>query len=140
MVKITSQTRGYLTEQTFIVWCLKHNFEICRPVIEGNPGWDFLVDFDDAKGWQKVQVKTVCVNRHSEDVQYLQFHNGTVPKSGVFNVYQEGAYDLMAAVYKEKIWLFPFETLKGRSFTTHRVGGFEKKRENRVNWDEHEVE
>ena len=133
-----TQVKGYLSEQTFITWCLKHNFEICKPVIEGNPGWDFLVDFDDGKGWQKVQVKTAYVNKQG-DLEYLQFHNGTVPKSGEFVQYELGAYDIMAAVYEDKIWLFPFEILKGRSWTTHRIDGFERKHKNRINWDEYEA-
>lgn len=46
---------GRFAEIEFEKECLKRGFIIAKPVIDNQPGWDYIVDFGD--GFKKVQVK-----------------------------------------------------------------------------------
>ena len=119
---------------------LNHSFEICKPVLDGNSGWDFLVDFDDGKGWQKIQVKTAWLST-TNGIEYLVAKNGKVRKRGEFLLYKKGDYDLLAVIHEDKVWLFPFKDIEGRGSLSWKISGdYIKYSPHRINWNEYEVE
>ncbi len=46
---------GGVAEKLIDVWCIQHDVECARPIVENNPVWDRLVRMDGE--WKTVQIK-----------------------------------------------------------------------------------
>ena len=124
MGKYTDRTvLGKLAELEFEKECLKRGLLIAKPVIDNQPGWDYIVDF--GLGLVKVQVKKIGRNTNSTDTEYRTIQvNGRASykkKDGSWEhrtwKYDESAYDFLVGVDLEldEMYCFPYEAIKGLS-------------------------
>lgn len=122
---------GRLAEIEFEKECLKRNITIAKPVIDNQPGWDYIVDFGN--GLVKVQVKKIGRNTNNRNQEYktIQLNRKTSykKKDGSWGhtswKYEEGSYDYLIGVDLElnEMYLFPFDILKGLNRTQTPVDG-----------------
>jgi hypothetical protein len=132
---------GKLAELEFEKECLKRNLTIAKPVIDNQPGWDYVVDF--GQGLVKVQVKKIGRNTNNFGQEYKTIQlNGRASykkKDGEWEhrswKYSEGSYDFLVGVDLElhDIYLFPFEVLKGLTRTQTPVSS--RKYNTGLDWD-----
>ena len=132
---------GKLAELEFEKECLKRNFTIAKPVIDNQPGWDYIVDF--GKGLVKIQVKKIGRNTNNLGQEYktiqLNGKRSYKNKDGIWNhktwKYEEGSYDYLVGVDLElnEMYLFPFDILKGLNRTQTPVSG--QKYKTGLDWD-----
>jgi len=89
------------SEALFIVKAFEKGWEIAQPFHHAQP-YDFIIRKDSK--WQTVQVKTAYFDqkKHKLEVR-LQRNNGS---------YQAGDFDLLAIIYKERMWLIDWESIK----------------------------
>jgi hypothetical protein len=106
---------GEVTELRFTLWCARRDFDVFRPVFPNQKGFDFLVDFQWRRGFERVQVKTVSVVDQGGGNVYYQLGNSTGGK-GRLERYSPSAYDWMAAICPDapKMWLIPRSTFGDR--------------------------
>ena len=140
-IYIERNVLGKLAELEFEKECLKRNLTIAKPVIDNQPGWDYIVDF--GSGLVKVQVKKIGRNTNNLNQEYKTIQlNGKASyknKDGDWKhrtwKYEEGSYDFLVGVDLElnEIYLFPFEILKGLTRTQTPVLG--RKYSTGLNWD-----
>ena len=131
---------GRFAEIEFEKECLKRGFIIAKPVIDNQPGWDYIVDFGD--GFKKVQVKKIGrnYNNHKKEYKVLQLNGKTSYKKidGTWThtkwKYGEGSYDFLVGIdlELEDMYLFPYDCLKGLSRTQTPVDG--QKYQKGLNW------
>ena len=122
---------GKLAELEFEKECLKRNLTIAKPVIDNQPGWDYVVDF--GQGLVKVQVKKIGRNTNNLKQEYktiqLNGKRSYKNKNGNWKhttwKYEEGSYDYLLGVDLElgDMYLFPFDILKGLNRTQTPVDG-----------------
>lgn len=122
---------GKLAELEFEKECLKRNLTIAKPIIDNQPGWDYVVDF--GQGLVKVQVKKIGRNTNNLGQEYKTIQlNGRASyksKDGSWKhrawKYDETSYDYLVGVDLElnEMYLFPFEVLKGLNRTQTPVDG-----------------
>lgn len=126
---------GKLAELEFEKECLKRNLLIAKPVIDNQPGWDYVVDF--GTGLCKVQVKKIGRNTNNLGQEYktiqLNGRNSYKNKQGEWKhntwKYDESSYDFLVGVDLElcEMFCFPYEVLKGLSRTQTPVNGMKYK-------------
>jgi hypothetical protein len=131
---------GKLAELEFEKECLKRNLVIAKPVIDNQPGWDYVVDFGN--GLSKVQVKKIGRNTNTRGQEYktiqLNGKSSYQKKDGSWSnrtwKYNENSYDFLVGVDLEldEIYCFPFEVLKGLTRTQTPVEG--QKYKTGLNW------
>lgn len=131
---------GRFAEIEFEKECLKRGFIIAKPVIDNQPGWDYIVDFGD--GFKKVQVKKIGrnYNNHKREYKVLQLNGKTSYKKidGTWThtkwKYEEGSYDFLVGIdlELEDMYLFPYDCLKGLNRTQTPVDG--QKYQKGLNW------
>jgi hypothetical protein len=122
---------GKFAEIEFEKECLKRNLTIARPIIDNQPGWDYVVGFGD--GLKKVQVKKIGRNFNTKRQEYktIQLNGKTSfrKKDGTWThtvwKYTEESYDYLVGVDLElnEMYLFPFDALKGLNRTQTPVEG-----------------
>lgn len=141
MTKYTERNvLGKLAELEFEKECLKRGLVIAKPVIDNQPGWDYIVDF--GSGLTKVQVKKIGRNTNSIDQEYRAIQvNGRSSykkKDGSWEhrtwKYDESSYDFLIGVDLElgEMYCFPYKVLQGLSRIQDPVGG--KKYKTGLNW------
>jgi hypothetical protein len=131
---------GKLAELEFEKECLKRNLVIAKPIIDNQPGWDYIVDF--GQGLVKVQVKKIGRNTNSKGLEYktiqLNGKSSYKKKDGSWDhrswKYDENSYDFLVGVDLElgEMYCFPYETLKGLTRTQTPVDG--NKYNTGLNW------
>ena len=122
---------GKFAEIEFEKECLKRGLNIAKPVIDNQPGWDYIVDFGD--GLKKVQVKKIGrnYNNHKKEYKVLQLNGKTSYKrvDGSWThttwQYNKDSYDFLVGVDLEllEMYLFPYSVLEGLTRTQTPVGG-----------------
>ena len=132
---------GKLAELEFEKECLKRNLIISKPVIDNQPGWDYIVDFGN--GLVKVQVKKIGRNVNNSGTEYktiqLNGRNSYKKKDGSWSnrswKYSEGDYDFLVGVDLElnEMFLFPYDVLKKLTRTQTPVG--DKKYKTGLDWN-----
>jgi hypothetical protein len=143
MGKYTDRTiLGRLAELEFEKECLKRGVLIAKPVIDNQPGWDYIVDFGN--GLSKVQVKKIGRNTNTLGQEYKTIQlNGRASykkKDGSWEhrtwKYDDSSYDFLVGVDLElgEIYCFPYDVLKGLNRTQTPVEG--KKYKTGLNWDD----
>jgi hypothetical protein len=143
MGKYTDRTiLGRLAELEFEKECLKRGVLIAKPVIDNQPGWDYIVDF--GTGLSKVQVKKIGRNTNTLGQEYKTIQlNGRASykkKDGSWEhrqwKYDNSSYDFLVGVDLElgEIYCFPYNVLKGLNRTQTPVEG--KKYKTGLNWDD----
>jgi hypothetical protein len=132
---------GKFAEIEFEKECLKRQLLIAKPVVDNQPGWDYIVDFGD--GFKKVQVKKIgrnC-NNHNREYKTIQLNGKSSyrKKDGTWTYtiwkYKDGSYDYLIAVDLEldEMYCFPYEVLKGLTRTQTPVEG--KRYRTGLDWD-----
>jgi hypothetical protein len=58
------RVKGEVAEHLFVVECLKHGVEICKPCSQ-NPRYDFLIKSED--GWKRAQIKYASTVKGNDD-------------------------------------------------------------------------
>jgi hypothetical protein len=143
MGKYTDRTiLGRLAELEFEKECLKRGVLIAKPVIDNQPGWDYIVDFGN--GLSKVQVKKIGRNTNTLGQEYKTIQlNGRASykkKDGSWEhrrwKYDDSSYDFLVGVDLElgEIYCFPYDVLRGLNRTQTPVEG--KKYKTGLNWDD----
>lgn len=143
MGKYTDRTiLGRLAELEFEKECLKRGVLIAKPVIDNQPGWDYIVDF--GSGLSKVQVKKIGMNTNTLGQEYktiqLNCKARYKKKDGSWEhrtwKYDESSYDFLVGVDLElgDMYCFPYAVLKGLNRTQTPVEG--KKYKTGLNWDD----
>jgi hypothetical protein len=122
---------GRFAEIEFEKECLKRGLNIAKPVIDNQPGWDYIVDFGN--GFKKVQVKKIGRNTNNSGKEYKTIQlNGRASykkKDGSWSnrswKYDETSYDFLVGVDLElnEIYVFPYDVLKGLNRTQTPVDG-----------------
>ena len=122
---------GKFAEIEFEKECLKRHLSIAKPVIDNQPGWDYIVDFGD--GFKKVQVKKIGRNTNNLSREYktiqLNGKRSYRKKDGSWEhrqwKYDETSYDYLVGIDLEldEMYLFPFDALKGLNRTQTPVEG-----------------
>ena len=122
---------GKLAELEFEKECLKRNITIARPVMDNQPGWDYIVDF--GHGLVKVQVKKIGRNTNNTGKEYktiqLNGRSSFRKQDGIWKhktwKYDETSYDYLIGIDLEldDMYLFPFSVLKGLNRTQTPVNG-----------------
>ena len=133
---------GRLAELEFEKECLKRGILIAKPVIDNQPGWDYIVDFGNSLS--KVQVKKIGRNTNTLGQEYKAIQlNGRASykkKDGDWEhrtwKYDDSSYDFLVGVDLElgEMYCFPYEVLKGLTRTQTPVEG--KKYKTGLNWDD----
>lgn len=103
------------------------------------------VDLVALKGSEtlRVQVKTASKIK-VEDKYYLQARlQSRGSGNGYIRTYDKDAFDYVAFVYKEKVWLYPWEPIcENKSITLGRLeGNILKPKRNgvKINWSKYEL-
>jgi hypothetical protein len=132
---------GKFAELEFEKECLKRGLNIARPIIDNQPGWDYIVDFGE--GFKKVQVKKIGRNTNNKKQEYkvLQLNCKTshLRKDGTWKhtvwQYNESSYDYLVGVDLEldEMYLFSYDVLKGLSRTQTPVNG--RKYKTGIDWN-----
>ena len=122
---------GKLAELEFEKECLKRNLLIAAPVLDNQPGWDYIVDF--GSGLVKVQVKKIGRNTTNNGREYktiqLNGRSSYKKKDGSWNhrswKYDEFSYDFLVGVDLElnDMYLFPYDVLKSLTRTQTPIDG-----------------
>lgn len=122
---------GKLAEIEFEKECLKRNLLIAKPIIDNQPGWDYIVDFGE--GLVKVQVKKIGRNTNTRGQEYrtiqLNGRSSYKKQNGSWEhrkwKYNENSYDFLVGVDLElnDMYCFPFAVLKGLTRTQTPVEG-----------------
>ena len=139
--KYTERTiLGKLAELEFEKECLKRGLLIAKPVIDNQPGWDYVVDFGN--GLCKVQVKKIGINTNTRGQEYkaiqLNGRRSYKKKDGSWTnrswKYNEESYDFLIGVDLElqEMYCFPYEVLKGLTRTQTPIAG--QKYKTGLNW------
>lgn len=131
---------GRLAEIEFEKECLKRNLVIAAPVIDNQPGWDYVVDFGN--GLCKVQVKKIGRNTNNLGQEYktiqLNGKGSYRKKDGSWDhrtwKYDETSYDFLVGVdlELEEMYLFSFDDLKGLNRTQTPL--YSKKYKTGLDW------
>ena len=93
---------GDITEQKFILYCLKNNIPVCKPIGNNLP-YDFIIEFNNQL--LKIQIKTARLVKNSTETITFNTKSSSKNYSEIVTTDYVGKINYFATCWDEK-WYF----------------------------------